>query len=192
MRVRLECGVVRCALALQVASAQQQMGTQQMSIGQNQSMAASFLEPVAGAPYQGEKVTRSVQALSDGTVITHETRGLIARDSQGRMREDLYQVHSGNVNGRQMEMELQSATVGDPVAHTMLVWTGVGKIAMQMQMPTMPSLPKGVAGGVMGGIVAAPPPPPPPARLGSSVPVQRIKEDAPPPNNRMPNLGVPN
>jgi hypothetical protein len=64
-------------------------GAQQMSIGQNQSVMAAILQPVTAAPYQAEKVTRSVQTLSDGTVITHETRGLIARDAEGRMREDL-------------------------------------------------------------------------------------------------------
>jgi hypothetical protein len=37
-------------------------------------MLAGILQPVSGAPYQGQKISRSVQTLSDGTVITHETR----------------------------------------------------------------------------------------------------------------------
>jgi hypothetical protein len=175
MRKRFLCAVVLCGATVQGAPAQQQMGTQQMAIGQNQSIAAAILQPVSGAPYQAEKVSRSKQTLVDGTVITHDTRGLIARDAEGRMREEIYQVHSGNVNGRQMEMSLQSATVGDPVAHTMLIWTGeTSKIAMLMQLP---SLPKPTTTGVV---------------RGPSGDVQMIKEDAPPPRMPSVSLATPN
>src|ERR1035438_8560560 len=173
------------------ALAQQGMGTQQMSVGQNQSIAASILAPVSGEPYQADKVSRSVQTLADGTVITNETRGTIARDVQGRIREEMYLVHFGNINGNQMEMSFQSASVGDPVAHSVLTWTGADtKIAMRisLQVPN----------------VLAPPPP-----SGSN---RIIKMDAPPPvglatpppviagqmgngrgtTNTMPNLGMPN
>jgi hypothetical protein len=198
-------GIVLVGVAMQVAVAQQGMGTQQMSIGQNQSLISSFTEPVAGAPYQAEKVARSVQTLSDGTVITNETRGTIARDAQGRVREDIYQIHSGNIDGKQMEMTFQSATVGDPVTHALLIWTGTDtKIAMRMQMPSL-QMPKGTVAGML----TAPPPPPPP---GSNREIKMIKEDAPPPiglatpppviagqmgngritTNAMPNLGMPN
>jgi hypothetical protein len=179
-------GLVLCGAALQMASAQQGMGTQQTSLGQNQSITAAILRPVAGQPYQAEKVTHSQQSLSDGTVITHDTRGLIARDADGRMREEVYMVRSGNVNGKQMDMNLQSATVGDPIAHTMLIWVGDTKTAMQMQLPSLPKLP--VMGGVAGMLTA--PPPPVVRRPGDSI--KMIKEDAPPPtsarNNNMPNL----
>jgi hypothetical protein len=156
---------------MQAAVAQQGMGTQQMSVGQNQSIMASILDPQGGEPYQAEKVTRSVQTLADGTVITNETRGTIARDAQGRVREEVYQTHFGNINGKQMEMKFQSATVGDPVAHTMLIWTGTDtRIAMRMQLPSMPK-------GALGGLLVAPPSPPPP---GSNREIKMIQEDAPP------------
>jgi hypothetical protein len=164
------CGVLLCGLFVQAVAAQSTVGAQQMSVGQNQSMMSALLEPVNSAPYQAEKVSHSVQTLSDGTVITHDSRGMLARDAQGRVREDIYQTQSGNVNGKQMNLELQSATVGDPMAHTMLFWTGdKTNIAMQMQLPT---LPKG-----MNSLLTAPPPPPPPGH-----PVQMLKEDAPPPS----------
>jgi hypothetical protein len=156
MRLALWCGVVLCGVAIKGATAQNAMGVQQTSIGQNQSIMAAILEPVNGAPYQAEKVSRSVQTLSDGTVITHESKGMIARDAQGRVREDIYQTHSGEVNGREMDHALQSATVGDPVAHTMLLWTGEkSKVAMQMQLPSLPRSP-------MTAMLSSPPPPPPP------------------------------
>jgi hypothetical protein len=153
MRLALWCGIVLCGVAIKGATAQNAMGVQQTSIGPNQSIMAGILEPVTEAPYQAEKVSRSVQTLSDGTVITHESKGMIARDAQGRVREDLYQTHSGEVNGGQMDRTLQSATVGDPVSHSILFWADEkSKIAMQMQLP---SLPKGSA------MLSAPPPPKP-------------------------------
>jgi hypothetical protein len=160
MRQALSSGLFLCALAAQPMHAQLEMGPQQQSLGANQSVMAAILQPVTGAPYQADKITHSKQTLSDGTIITHETKGLIARDTEGRMREDLYIVHSGQVQGREHDMNLQSATVGDPIGHTMLIWTGEkSKIAMQMQLP---SLGKGPAGGSLQGVLSAPPPPPPP------------------------------
>ena len=178
MRQTLWCAAVLCGLAMQGAMAQQSMGTQQQSIGANQSIVAALLEPVTDAAYQAEKVSRSEQTLSDGTVITHETRGLIARDAQGRIREDLNIVQSGQVDGKQRNLSLQSATVGDPVTHTILIWTGEKtKIAMQMQLPTLPK-------SAMKSLLAAPPPPPPSGSATGSQPKQivMIKEDAPAPS----------
>jgi hypothetical protein len=177
MRRILWCAFFTYGLTSYAALAQQGMSSQQMSISQNQSMLAGILQPVSGAPYQGQKVSRSVQTLSDGTVIMHETRGLIARDAQGRIREELYQVHSANVNGRQIDRQFQSATVGDPIAHTILIWTDpTTKIAMQMQLPSLPKLP--ITGGIVGGLDA--PPPIVARRPGGDV--QMLKEDAPPPS----------
>jgi hypothetical protein len=157
MRQALWFGVVVC-VAVPGAWAQRSVGAQQQSIGANQSIAAAVFAPVTGEPYQAEKVMRSVQKLSDGTVITLESKGTIARDAEGRMREDLYVVHSGQVNGKEQDSTLQSATVGDPVAHTMLIWTGEAKMVMEMQLPSLPPRKKQVGlGGVMGGLASSPP-----------------------------------
>jgi hypothetical protein len=156
------CGVLLGGAATPLVHAQRSIGALQQNIGANQSIVAAILTPVTEAPYQAQKLTLSVQKLSDGTVITHETKGLIARDAQGRMREDLYAVRSGQVEGHEQDMSLQSATVGDPVAHTVLFWTDeTSKIAMQLQLPSLPGIrAKGSpGGGVMGGIMSAPPPP---------------------------------
>jgi hypothetical protein len=157
------------------ASTQQTMGTQQNSLSANQSLIAASMEPVAGEPYRADKITRSTWTLSDGTSIAHETKGMIARDADGRMREDIYLTHSGNMNGRQLDLSLESATVSDPVAHTMLMWTGqTSKIAMQMQLPTLPKP------GGLGAVLVAPPPPLPPGAMPN---VHAIKDDAPPPGS---------
>jgi hypothetical protein len=162
MRQPLWCGIVLCAAITQGAGAQMQMGPQQQSLGGNQSVMAALLQPVTGEPYQAVKLSKSSQTLSDGTVLTHETKGMIARDAEGRIREDLYIVHSGQMNGRETDLSLQSATVGDPVAHTMLIWTGeTAKIAMQMQLPNLPPMPKTMpaGGGIVGGVLGSAPPP---------------------------------
>jgi hypothetical protein len=81
------------------------------------------------------------------------------------------------MNGREVDMALQSATVGDPVTHSMLFWTGEKtKIAMQMQLPSMPK-------GAMSAMLVAPPPPPPPGGVAGNVQskVAPIFESAPPP-----------
>jgi hypothetical protein len=204
MRQALCCGVVLCGVAVQGAVAQQATSSQ-MSVGVSQSVVAAILEPVTNAQYQADKVFRSVQTLSDGTVITHETRGLIARDAQGRTREDIYMVTSGQVSGRQMNKSLQSVTVGDPVAHTMLFWTGdKTKIAMQMQMPSLPKMPKLPDDILRRALTSSPPPPPPGGVTGNQQSqIKPIFEEAPPPGmvsfagNRqtdinMPNFGDPN
>jgi hypothetical protein len=157
------CVAILCGLVVPLAHAQGNMGTQQQSIGGNQSVIASITQPVTDAPYQAEKISWSVQKLADGTVITRETKGLIARDTKGRTREDLYLVHSGQMGGHEHDMSLQSGTVGDPVTHTILFWTDEKtKVAMQMQMPSLP------ASGRMTGMLGAPPsPPPPPGRVSA-------------------------
>ena len=70
-------------------------------------------------------------------------------------------------------MNLQSATGGDPVSHTMLFWTGeTSKITMQMQLP---SLPKGHARLPAGAIFESKkPPPPPPPPPGHNVPMPSV------------------
>jgi hypothetical protein len=169
MRLVWWCGVMLCGgMAVQGANAQRDMGAQQQTVSGNQSVISAMFAPVTGEPYQAEKVSRSVQTLSDGTVITHETRGTIARDAEGRMREDLYIVRSGQMSGHEVDKTLQSATVGDPVMHTLLVWTGdKGKVAIQMQLPSLP----GSRAGIMGVTKVPPPPPAPGVIVKAAAPV---------------------
>ena len=151
MRRTLWSGAFVCVLAYQALGAQQV--SQQMSVGQNQSIMASIMSPVTGAAYQAEEVTVSVQKLVDGTTITHEWRGTIARDADGRMRQDLYIVRLAQMNGHPLDKTLQSVTVGDPVSHTMLIWSDSKlKVAMRMQLPVIPGV---------NSVFMVPPPPKP-------------------------------
>src|SRR5579862_7422351 len=56
--------------------------------------------PVQGAPYSATITNESVQTLADGTRITQSTSGTIARDSQGRTRQDAPLPPIGNLSAR--------------------------------------------------------------------------------------------
>jgi hypothetical protein len=61
---------------------------------------------VKGAPYSAEAVSESRQTLSDGNVISHESRSRVYRDGEGRTRQETYR-----------KGELRSVYISDPVAH---------------------------------------------------------------------------
>ncbi len=52
------------------------------------AIAKASLAPVVGAPYSATVSNEMVQTLSDGNHITQNSTGTIARDSQGRTRQD--------------------------------------------------------------------------------------------------------
>ncbi len=112
----------------------------------------AMIRPVENQPYQAEKSSRSVQKLADGTVITVEMHGLVARSSAGQVREDIHSNISGMVSGRMLDKNTTMASVADPSAHTITMWqTAEEKSALKTAMVMhLPALPKGM-GGVMGG-----------------------------------------
>jgi len=57
-----------------------------------------LLSPVTGAPYSATITTETVQTLSDGTHITQNTTGTVARDSEGRTRQDAPLPLIGNLS----------------------------------------------------------------------------------------------
>jgi len=123
---------------------------------------AAVTSPVENKAYQAEKTTRSVQKLADGTVITHETHGLVARSATGQVREDVHSNINGIVNGRMMDRDSTMATVADPVTSSITLWqTGPAektKTAIVMQLPNLAGLKAKthLQGGIMGGIGSGP------------------------------------
>src|SRR5215469_12907925 len=53
---------------------------------------------VKGAPYTATITNESVQTLADGTHITQSSNGSVARDSQGRTRQDAPLPNIGNLS----------------------------------------------------------------------------------------------
>jgi hypothetical protein len=140
-------------------------------VSSNSSAIAAIMSPIAGQPYEAHKVTRSVWRLADGTTITHESGSQIARDSEGRIREELVIVNASSLGGKQLNHTSSSVTIGDPVDHSMLIWTGEDpKLVMRMALPQLPARPH-TTGGVFGGLVA----PPRPVKLANATGPNTVK-----------------
>ena len=138
---------------------------------------AAVMSPVAGQPYEASKVTHSVWKLADGTTIRHDAETKIARDGEGRVREDLETTSASSIGGKQTNATRESVTVADPVDHSLTTWTGTTKMAFRMQMPNLSGLAKKPGmGGIMGGM----PPPPRPASVSLGT-IPPLRETAPPP-----------
>jgi len=68
---------------------------------------------VTGAPYAAEAVTESTQTLADGNRISQTTKGLVARDSEGRTRrEQTIGIGLPAAQGESMKLVF----INDPVA----------------------------------------------------------------------------
>jgi hypothetical protein len=105
--------------------------------------------PVQGAPYSATITNESVQTLSDGTRITQTTSGTIARDSQGRTRQDASLPAIGNLSAADAP---HLVFIQDPVAQTAYTLNLTDKTAQKM-----PALPMNLAttGAMSGGMSGA-------------------------------------
>jgi hypothetical protein len=117
--------------------------------------------PIVGAPYSATISNEFVQTLPDGNRIVQNTNGTIARDSQGRTRQDAPLPMIGNLSATNAP---HLVFIRDPVAQTSYTLNLTDKIAQKMPGP--PPFPPlagnaGAAGGPgpvviqMGSAVAA-------------------------------------
>ena len=74
---------------------------------------------VKGAPYSADAVSETRQTLSDGNVISHESRSRVYRDGEGRTRQESYR-----------KGELRSVYINDPVAHVSYTLLPGSKVAV--------------------------------------------------------------
>jgi hypothetical protein len=95
--------------------------------------------PVQGEPYSATMKNENVQVLSDGTRITQTSTGNVARDSQGRTRQDAPLPPIGNLSAAEAP---HIVFVQDPVAETAYTLNLTDKTAVRM-----PSLPPNVTTG---------------------------------------------
>jgi hypothetical protein len=143
---------------------------------------AKVAAPVQGAPYSATIKNESVQTLADGNHIKQSSTGTVARDSQGRTRQDTTLPAIGNLSATDAP---HLVFIHDPVAQKSYTLNLTDKTAHEM--PPLPPPPPGGAGpggpdmvfmqvgdGQIAGQVPAPqggevaiadgPLPPPPAR----------------------------
>lgn len=92
------------------------------------------LAPVTGAPYSATMTTEMVQTLSDGTHIKQTTTGSVARDSQGRTRQDAPLPSIGNLSAANAP---HLVFIQDPVAQISYTVDLTNKTAQKM--PAMPA-----------------------------------------------------
>ncbi len=92
--------------------------------------------PIQGAPYSATITNESVQTLADGNRIAQTSSGAIARDSQGRTRQDTTLPAIGNLTAANAP---HLVFIEDPVAQTSYTLDLTDKTAHKM--PAMPPLP---------------------------------------------------
>jgi len=100
---------------------------------------------VTGAPYSATMTNASVQTLADGTRIEQSNTGSIARDSQGRTRQDAPLPSIGNLSA---ENAPHMVFIMDPVAQVSYTLNLTEKTAQKMPMP--PGPPSAAAGMTSG------------------------------------------
>jgi hypothetical protein len=93
-------------------------------------------QQMKGAPYTATAVTESTQVLSDGNRIVNKHSGLVARDSEGRIRreETMARIGALKVGGSNMIF------IHDPVAKTATMLNSDTKTARVMNAPRMGGL----------------------------------------------------
>lgn len=130
------------------AFAQGGQAGQTIAIGQNPGpgpvtinvggFGAGFGATVQGAPYSATVTNESVQTLADGNRIVQSSTGTIARDSQGRTRQDTMLPPIGNLSAANAPHLI---FIHDPVAQTSYTLNLTDKTAQKMPVPPLPPLP---------------------------------------------------
>jgi hypothetical protein len=126
-----------------------------------QAFGKIFGPPVQGAPYSATITNEFVQTLADGNRIDQSTTGMIARDSQGRTRQDMNLPPIGNLSVKNLP---HLVFIKDPVAQVSYTLNLTNKTAEKMRRPPDGNAPpqRGNAVFVEKGDVAAGGPLPPP------------------------------
>ena len=100
--------------------------------------------PVQGAPYSATLTNESIQTLSDGTRITQTSTGNVARDSQGRTRQDATLPAIGNLSAADAP---HLVFIQDPVAQTAYTLNLTDKTAEKMPALPLPNVAVAGRGG---------------------------------------------
>jgi len=101
-------------------------------------LARGSAAPVVGSPYSATVTNESVQTLADGNRIVQSSSGTIARDSQGRTRQDTMLPLIGNLSAANAPHLI---FIHDPVAQTSYTLNLTDKTAQKMPVPAVPPMP---------------------------------------------------
>lgn len=114
--------------------------------------AAGFGATVQGAPYSATVTNESVQTLADGNRIVQSSTGTIARDSQGRTRQDTMLPPIGNLSAANAPHLI---FIHDPIAQTSYTLNLTDKTAQKMPVPPLPPVPLPLLNGKGDGLDVA-------------------------------------
>ena len=123
-----------------------------VTIGVAGAFARGSAAPVVGAPYSATVTNESVQTLADGNRIVQNSTGTIARDSQGRTRQDTMLPPIGNLSAANPPHLI---FIHDPVAQTSYTLNLTDKTAQKMPVPPLPPLPLPLLNGKGDGLDVA-------------------------------------
>lgn len=103
---------------------------QRMPLGPMSHMFGPMREPVTNAPYSATFISTFTQKLQDGTVLTHTSTRTVARDSLGRVREEI----TGPSRGEEAQPHTM-VVILDPVAKTVTSLDTERKVAVIRSLP---------------------------------------------------------
>lgn len=130
-------------------------------------------EAVPNAPYSADAVTEMVQTLADGNRIVRETKALVSRDGQGRMRrEQGFPLLGGG--GVAATPEIRHVQISDPAAGTTVMLDYENKIARRMAAPPKQVLASARTNAVQVNHFELAVPPPPGGTNGPGAPATMI------------------
>lgn len=109
-----------------------------------------LFSPVTGAPYSATITNEMTQTLGDGTHIVQKMNGNVARDSEGRTRQDAPLPTIGNLSAANAP---HIVFLQDPVVQVSYTLDLTNKTAQKMPVP--PPLPSGTSMGAMASGAAA-------------------------------------
>ena len=114
MKIRSQCDCIAVVMAVLVPLALvRAMGQTSISFGD--PVAPNVLTP--GAPFQGERVTKTTMRLQDGTMLVREERELMGRDTDGRFFDESYEPASSGE-------AIHHFILADPLAKREVSWMG--------------------------------------------------------------------
>ena len=114
-------------------------------------------EVVSNAPYSATFTDTRTEKLQDGSVLTHTNVRTVARDTQGRLREEITFEPRRGAKGAAAARKTE-VVVFDPVAQTVTRWNNENKIAHVMSLPQGGHRSPGFGPGHEGGPEAGPRP----------------------------------
>jgi hypothetical protein len=105
---------------------------QSAGIVTSRAIGGAPITPVTGAPYSATMTNQMLQTLSDGTHITQTMTGSVARDSQGRTRQDAPLPSIGVLSAANAP---HLVFIQDPVAQVSYTLDLTNRTAQKMPVP---------------------------------------------------------